>query len=260
MKKAGAGDQHQAKQADHRSTDAVEAWRPAVCDKNTSWVQVDLGSTYAVGWYAISGCRRNDYWTTKFAISYSLDGKKFTVITTGSGEPKLFDGNSDSITAKVCTIFQHNVVARYLRIHPVEYNGYPCAHIDFGHHATFQGCPVQKVANSNHANGGNAGRGASATVTCNSGWATSRAETEYTVACKEDGTWAAEFRQCDRLLHCPDLPSIEGGYVVGPSTLPGATIRFRCLGQRTLRGADSATCQDNGRWSNAAPTCEAPQQ
>jgi hypothetical protein len=257
---AEAGDQHHASKAHHGDSNAVEAWRPAQCDKDSSWLQVDLGSTYAVGWYAISGCRRNDYWTTKFAISHSLDGKTFTVIRNGDGTPKLFDGNADSITAKVCTLFQYNIVARWLRIHPVEYNGSPCAHVDFGHNATFQGCPVTQLANSNFAQGGSTGFGSTATIKCNAGWATAGAETEYTARCQADGKWAGELRACDQLLHCPAIPSIEGGYATGPGNLPGNTIRFQCLGGRRLQGANSATCQPDGTWSNAAPTCEAPQQ
>ena len=253
---AAAGMNHSPDKGDEDSTNAVEAWRPAQCDKDSSWLQVDLGSQYKVGWYSISGCRRSDFWTTKFGISYSNDGKEWTRIENADGSLKLFDGNSDAVTAKVCTLFQYNIVARWVRIHPVEYNGYPCAHVDFGHSAEFQGCPSAVAANSNYARGGSVGSGQSATVNCKDGWATSNGLTSYEVKCNNDGAWDGQFADCNNLLHCPDIPSVNGGYATGPSNLPGARITFHCKEGKRLNGADSAVCQQNGAWSAPAPTCE----
>jgi hypothetical protein len=254
-----SGDQYFTQHGDQDETDAFEAWRPAQCDKDSSWLQVDIGSTYSVGWYYISGCRRQDFWTTKFAISYSADGKAYTVLKDASGNLIKFDGNSDAVTGKVCTLFQYNIIARYIRIHPLEYNGYPCAHLDIGHNATFRGCPSTQVANSNGAQGVSAPIGGSASISCSPGWNTARGEKTYNVACGTDGNWVGGFRDCSALRHCADIPQLANGYTTGPSNLPGATITFNCLQGFNLNGASQATCRQDGTWSQPVPTCQASQ-
>ena len=257
------------------SSGAHEGWKPEKCDAESSWLQVDLGGQYALGWYAISGCRRFQQWITEFGLSYSLNGIQWEVVTDNDGEMKLFDGNENSQTPKVCTLFEYSIVARFVRIHPFSYLGYPCAHVDFGHASSLQSCPITSVTNSNLANGGTTGAGTAVTVTCNKGWTTSEGFTTFSVRCDDKGRWAGSFSSCDNLLHCPgifehniylhsisltsfvlDVPQINGGYASGTSNLPGARVNYECFVGYRLVGERTIECSSNGQWSSPPPTCE----
>ena len=186
------------------AADSVEGWRPDRKDLASSWLQLDLGGQFHIGWYAISGCRRKDQWVTEFGISYSSDGEQWTVVKADNGDFKHFVGNNEAVKVHLCTIFQENIQARWVRIHPLQYNDFPCLHINFGHSVAVQGCVHEiSIPNSNFAGGGTVGYGLTATVRCDRGWMTQNREMSYSVKCETNGQWSNSFQYCNRILTCP---------------------------------------------------------
>ena len=58
-------------------------------------------------------------------------------------------------------------------------------------------------------------------------------------------------------MNCGDLPDSEHGWVhISPNTLLGAVALYRCKLGYQLSSDDERTCQDNGQWSESAPTCD----
>ena len=56
-------------------------------------------------------------------------------------------------------------------------------------------------------------------------------------------------------IRCQPLTAPENGKIVGSDYSYGAQISFECDPGYTMRGADVATCQNNGQWDAQSPTC-----
>ena len=186
---------------------AMEGWRPADCDDRSAWLEIDLGAPYHVGSYAISGCRQLQQWVTSFGISYSTDGIQWTIVQNRFGGFKKFEGNSDSVTVKFCTLFEYEIFARYVRVHVFDFpdRSKPCLHIGFGHDKEIKSCSITSVAHSNLVNGGTTGYDSAVSVVCDPGWSTDDGELAYLVRCKNDGQWSTPFPPCNKLLYCPGI-------------------------------------------------------
>ena len=64
-------------------------------------------------------------WITSYRVETSIDGNTYTNYTDKPGTPaKIFDGNKDGFTG-VTRLFNRKVVAQYVRIYPLTYNGLP---------------------------------------------------------------------------------------------------------------------------------------
>ena len=89
-----------------------QAW--SARHNNTSqWVRMDLGDSKDIRGVQIQGRKDSNQWVTKFKVSYSINGSNYTLVDNG----KIFTGSNDRNTINN-VLFNSNVKARYVRIHP----------------------------------------------------------------------------------------------------------------------------------------------
>ncbi|XP_031561718.1 coagulation factor V-like [Actinia tenebrosa] len=96
-------------------------WSPRVLGAG-QWLKVGFGHTMLVTGIVTTG-RGNgiERWVTSYQISYSLDDTSWTFYKdTGSSVVKTFQANTDDI-GYVTRIFDRDITARYIRIHPETY-------------------------------------------------------------------------------------------------------------------------------------------
>ncbi|XP_067650638.1 mucin-5AC-like [Haliotis asinina] len=98
------------------------AWMPRMNDKE-QWIQVDLKHPEFITGVVTQGRPSMDHWVTKYTVLTSIDGIDFTPYTrSGETATVVFTGNSDRNT-KVRGLFDREIIARYVRIQPQEWNG-----------------------------------------------------------------------------------------------------------------------------------------
>lgn len=90
-----------------------------------------------------------------------------------------------------------------------------------------------------------------ATYSCITGYGPSGSTTR---TCQANGTWSGTAPTCV-IANCPALPNPSGGSVSAPLLTYGATATYGCNAGYDLVGATMRTCQANGTWSGAPPTC-----
>ena len=95
--------------------------------------------------------------------------------------------------------------------------------------------------------------GSTATYSCLAGYNLSGAPTRL---CQSDGTWSGAAPTCVP-VDCGALVAPEDGFVSAPTTTYGSTATYSCSGAFKLLGSTSRTCQPDGTWSDASPTCAA---
>ena len=61
-------------------------------------------------------------WVTEFVVSYSLDGKEWTPVTHEVGETQLLTLFSADSNPKTRVFFDNAVLARFVRIHPTQWD------------------------------------------------------------------------------------------------------------------------------------------
>ena len=102
---------------------AQYSWIPNDWTVGKMWLQLDSGAVQKIAGIVTQGCGYYGYYNwfvSSFQIEVSEDGSTWTYAECG----RIFDGNSDWNT-KVNTVFAKPVKGRYVRIHPIEFNGYP---------------------------------------------------------------------------------------------------------------------------------------
>jgi CUB/sushi domain-containing protein len=92
--------------------------------------------------------------------------------------------------------------------------------------------------------------GSVATYSCGPGFGPSGSSTR---TCQADG-WDGMQPTCV-VADCPALAGPAGGSVVASTLTFGATATYACSSGYTIAGVATRTCQPDGTWSNAAPTC-----
>ncbi|XP_033109129.1 lactadherin-like isoform X2 [Anneissia japonica] len=97
-----------------------EGWS-AKANDNNQWIQVDLGILNEVTGVITQGSHAWNEWVTSYEVHHSVDNTNFQPVTEGSGQIAVFTGNSDRNTA-VTNMFNTGVFARYVRIHPTDWN------------------------------------------------------------------------------------------------------------------------------------------
>eukprot|EP00058_Branchiostoma_floridae_P020568 XP_002606058.1 hypothetical protein BRAFLDRAFT_92077 [Branchiostoma floridae] len=90
------------------------------------------------------------------------------------------------------------------------------------------------------------------TFTCNTGYVRNGASS---TTCQADGTWSDTVPTCTR-VQCPLFWAPLHGALnpVGANSYQ-VVVRFTCYTGYVLNGAADTTCQADGTWSNAVPTC-----
>ncbi|GMU59815.1 MAG: hypothetical protein AMXMBFR34_15780 [Myxococcaceae bacterium] len=106
-----------------------------------------------------------------------------------------------------------------------------------------------------HGSGSPAGQGAvgtTVTYTCATGFTLQGAATR---TCQADGTFSGAAPTCAPNPCAPDLTAPADGAVSRTIGVTGDTATYSCNGGFFLSGAATRTCQADGTWSGAAPTC-----
>lgn len=94
--------------------------------------------------------------------------------------------------------------------------------------------------------------GATATYACEPGYTLEGAAAR---TCQEDGTWSGSPPVCAPAAACAQLPRPENGDIAFSGAGAGATATYSCMTGFDLVGAPTRTCEADGNWSGAAPTC-----
>ena len=105
------------------------AWIPATsADRNSSWLQVDLGTLTNVSAVATQGSCSGDQWTKSYVIKYSengVDWKHYGEL----GTIRVFTGNNDS-SSVVKNYIKSPFEARFVRISPTNWHKNPALRIE----------------------------------------------------------------------------------------------------------------------------------
>lgn len=111
--------------------DSANAWRPSKDDQREIdagnygqvYAQIELESIQTITNIVTQGQTFGGNWVTSYAVSYSESGAYYNFITDSeTGGNKIFAANLDSVT-KVINELDLYIDARYIRIHPVSYDG-----------------------------------------------------------------------------------------------------------------------------------------
>ena len=101
--------------------DSLQAWSPALgLPIGSEYMQIDLGANKTISGVVTQGRYNFAQWVTSYKVEYSTNGTNWAWV---DGE-SVFSGNSDQYT-RVTNNFNINVSARYIKIYPVTYSGYP---------------------------------------------------------------------------------------------------------------------------------------
>ncbi|XP_053408096.1 sushi, von Willebrand factor type A, EGF and pentraxin domain-containing protein 1-like [Mercenaria mercenaria] len=99
--------------------------------------------------------------------------------------------------------------------------------------------------------------GHKALYTCNQGYMMSGSKERR---CNTDGYWSGTRPVCT-VTDCGSLNHPDNGKVMMPEgTLFGHTAVYKCNSGYTLKNYYKRTCQSNGTWSGAAPSCESSRE
>jgi len=93
--------------------------------------------------------------------------------------------------------------------------------------------------------------GSEANYACQTGYGPSGSSTRY---CLATGMWSGVAPSCV-IANCPGLPSPLHGVVSAPTLIYGSTATYSCEPGYTRVGDETRTCQPNGTWDGAEPTC-----
>lgn len=94
------------------------AWIPKSNDVG-QWIQVDLGKITKITRIATQGRQDAAHWVKSYSLTYSVEGGPFLSYSNNL----VLAGNKDQNTV-VGHILNQPIIARYLRIHPKEYQSY----------------------------------------------------------------------------------------------------------------------------------------
>ena len=101
--------------------DSPVSWSPASgFIIGSEYMQIDLGANKTISGVVTQGRYEYPQWVTSYKVEYSANGINWFWVDSEN----VFTGNADQNT-KVTSSFNTNVSARYIRVYPVTYNGYP---------------------------------------------------------------------------------------------------------------------------------------
>ncbi|XP_071795635.1 uncharacterized protein [Asterias amurensis] len=113
-------------------------WGPAENQLDHSWLQIFTGSEpVQIEGVITQGYPYDYYWVTQYQVQYSNDSTAWLYVN-GDSTPQTFVGNTDRNTP-VTNIFQQPIQARYIRIRPTAWIGWPDLRIEL------IGCRAHKV-------------------------------------------------------------------------------------------------------------------
>ena len=87
-------------------------------------VQADFGALTVMDAVTTRGNPTlSNYWVKLYTLSYSSNNVTWLDVTDASGNTKVFPGNTDTDSA-VINMLPSPLTARYLRLHPVQWQGH----------------------------------------------------------------------------------------------------------------------------------------
>ncbi|XP_022780705.1 uncharacterized protein LOC111321951 [Stylophora pistillata] len=98
-------------------------WCSAFADE-TEFLEIDLGNKTGISGISTQGQSMFDNWVTRYAMSYSINGKHWLMVTEGrkrDSSPRNFTGNKDRDS--VVTHWFPRLIARYVRVLPLTWSG-----------------------------------------------------------------------------------------------------------------------------------------
>ncbi|CAB3996524.1 Hypothetical predicted protein [Paramuricea clavata] len=107
------------------------SWTSTRAGRTGSWLQVDLGqlTTVTLTGIATQGtCYGINEWAKSYSVSYSYDPNSWTPYKE-SGKVKVFQANTDQ-SSIVTHSFKSPIRARYLRVLPKSWSGYPTMRLE----------------------------------------------------------------------------------------------------------------------------------
>lgn len=111
---------HKPSFARFHSYTTLSNWSARIIAKS-EWLKVDLGQVHTIQEIATKGRYANrQEWVKSYMLSYSTDDKTWTYYGNDS-ETHIFKGNIDTNTEVKNKL---NIKARYIRFHPVTWNGH----------------------------------------------------------------------------------------------------------------------------------------
>ena len=244
------------------SSSSRHAWCPSFCDRNNSFLQIDLGGHYEITGYVMQGARAHEQWVSRAGFAYSVDGKTWTEIMDNN-TLKSFQGNADSKTVVWCPLRTYNIIARYIRAVVLDYFSYPCLHFDVARCDTLRMCEPL-VMNNTIVEGPAEGTplGSIVSVRCKPGWMTNDRLTSFDMQCDSTGRWSNEPKQCNVPRDCGDIPFVAGALHDGRNSFIGSKVTYTCVGptglSRFIQGNATIVCQEDASWSRV-PACPSSQ-
>ena len=139
----------------------VQAWCPQHCDRNNSFLQMDMAGNYQIQGFVLQGRRFQDHFVHYLGLQYSSDGKSWTelrdantgsISTPATSKPIVFPGPRDGRTVVYCDLSLYRITARFVRAIAVNSIGYPCIHFDVMRCDNVQGCQPKSLAHTNMLN------------------------------------------------------------------------------------------------------------
>ncbi|EDO33415.1 predicted protein, partial [Nematostella vectensis] len=108
---------------------SANAWC-AASDDTQPWIQFDLGADHVVCAIATQGDSKSHSWVTSYKVMYSDDAAKWFHYSEAASEKEfLIPGSKDRFdTAK--HVLQRPVVAKFIRVYPVEFYSHKTMRID----------------------------------------------------------------------------------------------------------------------------------
>ncbi|XP_014670433.1 PREDICTED: neurexin-4-like, partial [Priapulus caudatus] len=99
-----------------------DAWTSGITDYN-QYIQVDLRRRHEITGIGTQGRGGSDDYITEYHVLYSDNGRDWMDYVNKLGRTKTFNANTDS-TSMVQNTFEQPIVARYIRINPVQWHQY----------------------------------------------------------------------------------------------------------------------------------------
>lgn len=113
---------------DNPKSNHIGAWcASSLADKNSSWLQVDLGEQKSISFIATQGRDKHYERIKEFVILHSKDGRNFEQYQE-KGQVRIFNGNCDHFTP-VLNKFTQPLITRFIRVHPRKSN-VPCLRME----------------------------------------------------------------------------------------------------------------------------------
>uniref|UniRef100_W5M0R5 ferroxidase n=1 Tax=Lepisosteus oculatus TaxID=7918 RepID=W5M0R5_LEPOC len=125
------------------NTGKYNAWSVDENTANSLWIQVDFQRPVVISKIATQGAKQlfSSYYVQKYLISYSTDKRKWIYYKGRSDSFRMtFEGNQNSYNVKE-NVFYPPMIARLVRLHPVESYGTPTVRMEF-YGCELDGCSI----------------------------------------------------------------------------------------------------------------------